>query len=106
VPLTLKQHERKLHDPALCEQLPIRDYPGQHRRPHQWRLCCGLRVEGFGIVFRERPKAETVGSWMLEALLRSRRKEYEGTVPLRSSGRISEICLSVMPKRSNRNAWK
>jgi hypothetical protein len=26
VPVTLEQHERKLHDPALCEQLPVRDY--------------------------------------------------------------------------------
>ncbi len=26
MPLTLEQHERKLHDPALCEQLPVRDY--------------------------------------------------------------------------------
>jgi hypothetical protein len=24
--MTLEQHERKLHDPALCEQLPVRDY--------------------------------------------------------------------------------
>ncbi len=26
MPLTLEQYERKLHDPALCEQLPVRDY--------------------------------------------------------------------------------
>ena len=26
MPLTLEQHERKLQDPALCEQLPVRDY--------------------------------------------------------------------------------
>ena len=26
MPLTLEQHERKLHDPAMAEQLPIRDY--------------------------------------------------------------------------------
>jgi hypothetical protein len=26
VPLTLEQHEKTLRDPALCEQLPVRDY--------------------------------------------------------------------------------
>ena len=26
MPLTLEQHEGKLHDPALREQLPVRDY--------------------------------------------------------------------------------
>ena len=24
--LTLERHEKKLHDPAFCEQLPVRDY--------------------------------------------------------------------------------
>ena len=26
MPLTLEQHERKLDDPPMCEQLPVRDY--------------------------------------------------------------------------------
>ena len=26
MPVTQEQHEKKLQDPALCEQLPVRDY--------------------------------------------------------------------------------
>jgi len=34
VPLTLEQHERKLHDPALVRATAYPRLPGQHRRPH------------------------------------------------------------------------
>jgi len=26
VPITIAQYEKKLQEPALCEQLPVRDY--------------------------------------------------------------------------------
>jgi hypothetical protein len=70
VPLTLEQHEKKLHDPALCEQLPVRDYLDDVVVRTNGAFAAGYELKGLNSYFasdegRERSKL------MIEALLRS-----------------------------------
>ena len=70
MPLTLEQHERKLQDPALCEQLPVRDYLDNLVVRTNGAFVAGYELKGLASYFasdegRERSKL------MLEALLRS-----------------------------------
>jgi len=86
VPLTLEQHERKLHDPALCEQLPIRDYLDNIVVRTNGAFVAGYELKGLASYFRERrrPRPWEVDAGGAPSL--SAGTEYEGTVPLRSSG--------------------
>lgn len=70
MPLTLDQHERKLQEPALCEQLPVRDYLDSVVIRTNGAFVAGYELKGLASYFasdegRERNKL------MLEALLRS-----------------------------------
>jgi hypothetical protein len=70
VPLTAEQHERKLTDPALCEQLPVRDYLDNIVVRTNGAFAAGYALNGLASYFasdegRDRSKL------MLEALLRS-----------------------------------
>ncbi len=70
MPLTLEQHERKLQDPAFCEQLPVRDYLDNVVVRTNGAFVAGYELKGLASYFagdegRERSKL------MLEALLRS-----------------------------------
>ena len=62
MPLTLEQHERKLHDPALCEQLPVRDYLDNVLVRTNGALVAGYELRGNTSYFasdqeRDRSKA-------------------------------------------------
>jgi hypothetical protein len=70
VPLTAEQYERKLTDPALCEQLPVRDYLDNLVVRTNGAFVAGYELKGLASYFasdegRDRDKL------MLEALLRS-----------------------------------
>ena len=86
MPLTLEQHERKLHDPALCEQLPVRDYLDNIVVRTNGAFVAGYELRGLASYFAS-DEGRDRGKLMLEALLRSLAgTEHESAVPLRSSG--------------------
>jgi len=70
VPLTLEQHERKLHDPALCEQLPVRDYLDNVVVRTNGAFVAGYELKGLASYFAS-DEGRDRGKLMLEALLRS-----------------------------------
>jgi KaiC/GvpD/RAD55 family RecA-like ATPase len=70
VPLTLEQHERKLHDPALCEQLPVRDYLDNIVVRTNGAFVAGYELKGLASYFAS-DEGRDRGKLMLEALLRS-----------------------------------
>jgi type IV secretory pathway VirB4 component len=70
LPLTEQQHERVLDDPALCEQLPVRDYLDNVMVRTNGALVAGFELRGITSYFasdedRDRSKV------MLGALLKS-----------------------------------
>jgi len=70
VPLTLEQHERKLHDPALCEQLPVRDYLDNVVVRTNGAFVAGYELKGLASYFAS-DEGRDRGKLMLQALLRS-----------------------------------
>jgi hypothetical protein len=70
VPLTLEQHERKLQDPALCEQLPVRDYLDNVVVRTNGAFVAGYELKGLASYFAS-DEGRDRGKLMLEALLRS-----------------------------------
>jgi hypothetical protein len=70
VPLTQEQHERKLDDPALCEQLPVRDYLDNVMVRTNGAFVAGYEMRGITSFFgsdEERDRSKV----MLGALLKS-----------------------------------
>jgi hypothetical protein len=70
MPVTWKQHEKQLDDPALCELLPVRDYLDNVLIRTSGALVAGYELRGITSYFasdqeRDRSKA------MLGALLKS-----------------------------------
>jgi hypothetical protein len=70
VPLTVEQHERKLDDPPLCEQLPIRDYLDNIVVRTNGSFVAGYELKGLVTYFAS-DEGRDRGKLMLEALLRS-----------------------------------
>jgi hypothetical protein len=70
VPLTLEKHDRKLHDPALCEQLPVRDYLDGVVVRTNGSFVAGYELKGLTSYFAS-DEGRDRGKLMLEALLRS-----------------------------------
>ena len=70
MPMTLEQHERKLHDPALCEQLPVRDYLDNIVVRTNGAFVAGYELKGLASYFAS-DEGRDRGKLMLEALLRS-----------------------------------
>ena len=70
MPVTLEQHERKLHDPALCEQLPVRDYLDNIVVRTNGTFVAGYELKGLASYFAS-DEGRDRGKLMLEALLRS-----------------------------------
>ncbi|HEX7284915.1 MAG TPA: hypothetical protein VF532_01965 [Candidatus Angelobacter sp.] len=70
MPLTQEQHERKLDDPALCEQLPVRDYLDNVMVRTNGTFVAGYELRGITSFFgsdEERDRSKV----MLGALLKS-----------------------------------
>src|SRR5262249_3169972 len=70
MPLTQEQHDKKLDDPALCEQLPVRDYLDNVMVRTNGAFVAGYELRGVTSYFasdQERNRAKT----MLEALLKA-----------------------------------
>src|SRR5215467_2952308 len=70
MPLTLQQHEKRLDDPAVCEQLPVRDYLDNVIVRTNGAFVAGYELRGVTSYFasdQERNRAKT----MLEALLKA-----------------------------------
>src|SRR5512140_1003680 len=70
MPVTWEQHEKKLGDPALCEQLPVRDYLDNVLVRTSGALVAGYELRGITSYFasdEERDRAKV----MLGALLKS-----------------------------------
>jgi hypothetical protein len=70
VPVTLEQYERTLQDPALCEQLPVRDYLDNILVRTNGAFVAGYELKGLTSYFAS-DEARDRGKLMLEALLRS-----------------------------------
>jgi type IV secretion system protein TrbE len=70
MPLTLEKHERKLQDPALCEQLPVRDYLDNVVIRTNGAFVAGYELKGMTSYFAS-DEGRDRGKLMLEALLRS-----------------------------------
>lgn len=70
MPLTLVQHEKKLQDSALCEQLPVRDYLDNVVVRTNGGFVAGYDLKGLTSYFASDEGRER-GKLMLEALLRS-----------------------------------
>lgn len=70
MPLTMEQHEKRLDDPAMCEQLPVRDYLDNVMVRTSGAFVAGYELRGVTSYFasdQERNRAKT----MLEALLKA-----------------------------------
>ena len=70
MPVTLEQYERKLQDPALCEQLPVRDYLDNILVRTNGAFVAGYELKGLTSYFAS-DEGRDRGKLMLEALLRS-----------------------------------
>ena len=70
MPLTIEQRERKLHDAALCEQLPVRDYLDNVGIRTSGAFVAGYALKGLTSYFAS-DEGRHRGKLMLEALLRS-----------------------------------
>jgi hypothetical protein len=70
VPLTLEQHEKTLREPALCEQLPVRDYLDNVVVRTNGAFVAGYELRGLTSYFAS-DEGRDRGKLMLEALLRS-----------------------------------
>jgi hypothetical protein len=70
VPITLAQHENKLQEPALCEQLPVRDYLDNVIVRTNGAFVAGYELNGLTSYFAS-DEGRDRGKLMLEAMLRS-----------------------------------
>lgn len=70
MPVTLEQYERKLQDPALCEQLPVRDYLDNALVRTNGAFVAGYELKGLTSYFAS-DEGRDRGKLMLESLLRS-----------------------------------
>jgi len=70
VPLTLGRHEKKLHDPALCEQLPVRDYLDNVVVRTNGSFVARYELKGLTSYFASDAGRDR-GKLMIEALLRA-----------------------------------
>ena len=70
MPLTIEQHQQKLTDPALCEQLPVRDYLDNIVVRTNGAFVAGYELNGLASYFAS-DEGRDRGRLMLEALLRS-----------------------------------
>ena len=70
MPLALDQHERSLREPALCEQLPVRDYLDDVVVRTNGSFAAGYELKGLTSYFAT-DEGRNRGKLMLEALLRS-----------------------------------
>ncbi len=70
MPLTVEQHEKKLHDPALCELLPVRDYLDNVVVRTNGSFVAGYELKGLNSYFAS-DEGRDRGRLMIEALLRS-----------------------------------
>ena len=67
MPVTLEQYERKLQDPALCEQLPVRDYLDNILVRTNGAFVAGYELKGLTSYFAS-DEGRDRGKLMVEAL--------------------------------------
>jgi hypothetical protein len=70
MPLTMSEHEKGLMSPALCEQLPVRDYLDNVVVRTDGSLVAGYELKGLTTYFAS-DEGRNRGKLMLESLLRS-----------------------------------
>jgi hypothetical protein len=70
VPITIAQYEKKLQEPPLCEQLPVRDYLDGVIIRTNGAFVAGYELKGLTSYFAS-DESRDRGKLMLEALLRS-----------------------------------
>jgi hypothetical protein len=70
MPLTVREHERNLRNPASCEQLPVRDYLDNVVIRTNGAVVAGYELKGLLTYFAS-DEGRDRGKMMLEALLRS-----------------------------------
>ena len=70
MPLTMRQHEASLHQPAFCELLPIRDYLDDVIVRSNGALVAGYHLSGINSYYHS-DETRTQTKYSLEALVRS-----------------------------------
>ena len=70
MPLTMSEHEKSLMSPALCEQLPVRDYLDNVVVRTDGSVVAGYELKGLTTYFAS-DEGRNRGKLMLESLLRS-----------------------------------
>src|SRR5215471_9140991 len=71
MPLTQEQHDKKLDDPAACEQLPVRDYLDSVVVRTNGAFVAGYELRGVTSYFasdQERNRAKTMLAALLKAI--------------------------------------
>ena len=71
MPLTQEQHDKKLDDPAVCEQLPVRDYLDNVMIRTNGAFVAGYELRGVTSYFasdQERNRAKTMLAALLKAI--------------------------------------
>ena len=70
MPLTMRAHEKSLTSPAICEQLPVRDYLDKVVVRTDGSFVAGYELKGLTMYFAS-DEGRNRGKLMLESLLRS-----------------------------------
>src|SRR6185312_15213558 len=70
MPITLAEHERRIEEPALCEQLPVRDYLDGVMVRTSGAFVAGYRLSGVAAYFAADEERDRT-KYLLGALLRS-----------------------------------
>src|SRR5207302_10902314 len=70
MPLTMRQHDASLHQPALCELLPIRDYLDSVLVRSNGALVAGYDLGGINSYYHS-DETRNQTKYSLEALVRS-----------------------------------
>jgi type IV secretory pathway VirB4 component len=70
MPLTMNEHEKSLMSPAMCEQLPVRDYLDNVVVRTDGSFVAGYELKGLSTYFAS-DEGRNRGKLMLESLLRS-----------------------------------
>ena len=96
MPLTMRQHDANLHQPALCELLPIRDYLDSVLVRSNGALVAGYDLGGINSYYHS-DETRNQTKYSLEALVRSLTERFSWT---RTYSFLSKITKKALVSRS------
>ena len=86
MPLTMRQHEADMHQPALCELLPIRDYLDNVIVRSNGALVAGYDLDGINSYYHS-DETRNQTKYSLEALVRSLTERFDAIAGALRGGR-------------------